>query len=167
METTTERLVKMSYEQQKSLLRYFSRCPPDTCIEILQNKQAAFHSLRQNYSNIDKGAIEYCALILSIKDHYDQEQSLRNKSFSGLEIEEIRNISRKKADQFIRKIRKPDPKREKLLTYWAIIRTLKLEQKFSFRQISLFLKRYHRADFAHSTIYKVWNELEETKKEEK
>ncbi len=155
-----ERLLKVSFQQQSTLLRYFGRSDIVTRIKILGEKTEQFHKLRQHNNNIDKSILEYCALITAIKNAHDEEQSLRKKSFGGLELEEIRILSQKKADQFIRKIKKLDPKREKLLGYWAVVRMLKLEKNFSFRQISLYLKRYHRADFAHSTIHKLWIELE-------
>lgn len=163
MKSQVDRLLKLSLEQHKSILRYFSRCPLEISIQILANKILIFHKLRQENGDVDKGVIEYCALILSIKSHHDDELSLKNKSFAGMEIEEIRNISRKKANQFMRTIKKADPKREKLLNYWAIVRTLKLEQNFSFRQIGLYLMKYHKLSVAHSTIYQLWQELEENK----
>lgn len=159
-----EHLLKMSLEQQKSTLRYFSRCPPEISIQILVNKIAIFHKLRQENADVDKGVIEYCTLILSIKSHHEDELSLKDKSFAGMDIEEIRSISQKKANHFIRSIKKPDPKREKLLGYWAVVRSLKLEQNFSFRQIALYMIKYHKLSVAHSTIYQLWQELEnETK----
>ncbi|TDA68379.1 hypothetical protein E0765_03330 [Sulfuricurvum sp. IAE1] len=155
-----ERLLKVSFEQQSALLRYFSRSDIVTRIKILAEKTNRFHKLRQENGNSDKSILEYCALITAIKNAHDENESLRKKSFRGLKLEEIRILSQKKADQFIRKIKKPDPTREKLLGYWAIVRMLKLEQDFSFRQISLYLKKYHRFDVAHSTIFQLWNELE-------
>lgn len=155
-----ERLLKISSHQQSTYLRYFGRTDLVARIKILTEKTGQFHKLRQDNEDVEKSVLEYCALIMAIQKKHDDEQSLQKKSFEGLAIEEIRILSQKKADAFIRKIKKPDPKREKLLGYWAIVRTLKLEKNFSFRQISLYLKRYHRADFAHSTIHKLWIELE-------
>ncbi|MDD3769810.1 MAG: hypothetical protein PHV10_04285 [Sulfuricurvum sp.] len=155
-----ERLLKVSCQQQSSLLRFFARSDLASRLTILTEKTAYFHRIRQENSGIDKNILEYCALITAIQKAHTEEQLLRKKSFGGLELEEIRILSQKKADQFIRKIKKLDPKREKLLGYWAVVRMLKLEKNFSFRQISLYLKRYHRADFAHSTIHKLWIELE-------
>jgi hypothetical protein len=155
-----ERLLKVSFEQQSSMIRFYGRSDLAVRVKILSEKTEQFHKLRQANENSDKSVLEYCALIMAIKKAHDEEQSLRKKSFAGLEIEEVRILSQKKADAFIRKIKKPDPKREKLLGYWAVVRMLKLEKNFSFRQISLYLKRYHRADFAHSTIHKLWIELE-------
>lgn len=160
----SERLLKMSYDQQSSLLRYFGRCNLTMRIEVLKEKTSNYHKLRQENGDVEKSILEYCSLILAIKHQHDEEQSLRKKSFGGIEIEEIRIVSQKKADQFIRKIKKSDPKHEKLLGYWAVVRMLKLEQDFSFRQIALYLKKYHKFAVAHSTIYQMWQELEnETK----
>lgn len=155
-----ERILKTSLKQQSTLLRYFGRSDIVTRIKILSEKTGQFHKLRQHNSNIDKSILEYCALIAAIQNAHDEEKSLRKKSFGGLELEEIRILSQKKADAFIRKIKKPDPTREKLLGYWAIVRMLKLEQDFSFRQIALYFKKYHRFDVAYSTIHKMWKELE-------
>lgn len=160
----SERLLKMSYEQQSSLLRYFGRCNLSMRIEVLKEKTSCYHKLRQENGDVEKSILEYCSLILTIQHKHYEEQSLSSKSFAGMKIEEIRRISCNKADQFIRKIKKADPKRDKLLGYWAIIRTLKLEQDFSFRQIALYLKKYHKFAVAHSTIYQMWQELEKENK---
>lgn len=157
---TIDRLLKMSAEQQSSYLRLFARNGVDLRIAIMSDKTARFHQMRHENGNVDKGALEYCALILAIKSFHDDEKSLQNLSFGNMDIHEIRVISRKKAEQFVRRINKPDPKREKLLGYWAIVRMLKLENDFSFRKISLYLKKYHRFNVAHSTIFQLWNELE-------
>lgn len=160
------RLLKVSVNHQSSLLRFFARGDLTLRLTILTQKTAHFHKLRQENNNIDKNTLEYCALLMAIQKANDEEQSLQKKSFRGLELEEIRVLSQKKADQFIRKIKKPDPTREKLLGYWAVVRMLKLEQNFSFRQISLYLKKYHRFNVAHSTIHRMWDELEKNKKQE-
>lgn len=160
MLTTIERLLKMSTEQQSSYLRLFARIGVDLRIAILSDKTARFHQIRQENSDAEKGTLEYCALILAIKGVHDNEKSLRNFSFGNMDICEIQDISRKKAEQFVRRIKKPDPKREKLLGYWVIVRTLKVDQGFSFRQIAQYLKKYHRFNVAHSTIFQLWHELE-------
>lgn len=157
---TIDRLLKMSIEQQSSYLRLFARSSIDLRISVLTDKTTRFHQIRQENSDVAKGALEYCALILAIKSAHDDEKSLHNLSFGNMGINEIQTVSRKKAEQFMRRIKKPDPKREKLLGYWAVVRTLKLEQGFSFRQIALYLKKYHRFNVAHSTIFQLWNELE-------
>lgn len=155
-----ERLLKISSQQQSALLRYFSRTDSAARIKILGEKIERFHQLRQENGSVEKSVLEYCAFVMTIQKAHDEEQSFRKQSFGGLELDEIRILSHKKADQFIRKIKKLDPKREKLLGYWSVVRMLRVEKNFSFRQISLYLKRYHRASFAHSTIHKLWIELE-------
>jgi hypothetical protein len=51
-------------------------------------------------------------------------------------------------------------KREKLLGLWAIVKTLKIDQNMSYRQISEYLKKYHKLEVAHSLIHKIWIEIE-------
>ena len=47
-----------------------------------------------------------------------------------------------------------------MLGYWAIVRTLKLEQNMSFRDIATYFAKYHKLEVSYSTIYELWNELE-------
>jgi hypothetical protein len=51
-------------------------------------------------------------------------------------------------------------KRQKVLGYWAIVRTLKLEQNMSFRDIATYFAKYHKLDVSYSTIFELWNKLE-------
>ena len=51
-------------------------------------------------------------------------------------------------------------KRQKVLGYWSIVRTLRLDQKMSFRDISTYFDKYHKLEVSYSTIYELWNELE-------
>ena len=51
-------------------------------------------------------------------------------------------------------------KREKVLGYWAIVRSLKLEQNMSFRDISAYFAKYHKLNVSYSTVYELWKEIE-------
>lgn len=52
------------------------------------------------------------------------------------------------------------PKKDKLIGKWALIKELKTVKKLSWREISQYLKKYHKLDVAHSTIYDLWKKLE-------
>ena len=49
-----------------------------------------------------------------------------------------------------------------LCTFVANIymKNLKLEQKMSFRDISVYFHKYHKLKVSYSTIYELWNKLE-------
>jgi len=56
-------------------------------------------------------------------------------------------------------------KRQKLLGYWAVVKSLKIEERMSFRDISAYFTKYHKLEVSYSTIYGLWIELETNKKE--
>jgi hypothetical protein len=70
------------------------------------------------------------------------------------------NLVNRNAMKLRGKNHKTKVKREKLLGYWAIVRTLKLEQSMSFRDISSYFKKYHKFEVSYSTIRELWIELE-------
>lgn len=161
-----ERLIKMSHEQQKSLLRYFSRCPPEIRILILENKIPVFHKLRQENNTVDKGVLDYCSLILAISAQHDDEQSLSKKSYPGMTQEEIRQVSDKKASLFLLSTENKAKQRQKLLSYWADVRTAKLVHGMSFRKIVLFLKKKHRFEVSKSLLHAMWDDIEKIRHKE-
>lgn len=97
MQLETERILKISFQQQSALLRHFARTDLVARIKILAEKTGQFHKLRQENGSVEKSVLEYCAFIMAIQKKHD-EQSLRKKSFVGLALEEIRLLSQKKAD---------------------------------------------------------------------
>lgn len=56
-----------------------------------------------------------------------------------------------------KKLRKKE-KREKLLNIWSVVQKLKSE-KYSFRDISQYIRQRHRFDVSHTYISKMWREL--------
>ncbi|MDP3266272.1 MAG: hypothetical protein Q8M39_05555 [Sulfuricurvum sp.] len=166
MQLQIDRLLKLSQDQQSSELRYYSRCPPEIRISILENKTQIFHKFRQENSDVDKAIVEYCALILAISAQHTEEQSLSNKSYTGMTLEEIRAVSDKKASLFLLNSKKQAKQRERTLTLWADIRVAKLDHGMSFRKIVIFLKKKHRFEVSRSLINVMWHEIEENKLKE-
>lgn len=161
-----ERLLKMSQEQQNSQLRYYSRCPIEIRVSILNNKTSLFHKLRQENGDTDKAMLEYCAWILAISEHHHES----NKSYAGMSLDEIRDVSDRRMNLFIQSTQTIRAKqRERVLGLWAEIRTAKLNHGMSYRQIVAYLKKKHRFDVSRSLLNVMWNELEEnnTKDDEK
>lgn len=161
-----ERLLKMSQEQQNSQLRYYSRCPIEIRVSILNNKTSLFHKLRQENGDTDKAMLEYCAWILAISEHHHES----NKSYAGMSLDEIRDVSDRRMNLFIQTTQTIRAKqRERVLGLWAEIRTAKLNHGMSYRQIVAYLKKKHRFDVSRSLLNVMWNELEEnnTKDDEK
>lgn len=159
------KITKINEEQQSSYIRYLSRMTSDLRLEIFSNQKKIFHALREKYKNeISLNLLSYCALIKTIETAVKERSQLNNKNFDNLSIEEIRKVSSTKAKLFISKQHRIQSKSEKLIGYWALVRTLKIDEGYSFRHIAGYLEKYHKLKIAHSTISTQWNKIEKDQK---
>lgn len=139
-----EAITKMNQESQNQKLRLFAKVDITTKLKILDQQKSIFHKLRGFYSDVDNAILTFSSLILAI----------------DLVVKEIDNVNLNAMKLRSNNIKKQNLKRVKLLSYWSIVRTLKLEQNMSFRDISNYLVKYHRFQVSYSIIYKTWNEIE-------
>lgn len=145
-EIILERLTKMSMEAQNQKLRLFTRVDTSTKLKIIERQKPIFHKLKSIYCEIDNAILTLASLVLAINDVLKELDTV-NLNAIKLKTKSVRQKA----------------KRDRLLGYWAIVRSLKLEQNFSFRQIAEYLKKYHKLEVAHSTLYRLWSELESIK----
>ena len=145
---TMETITKQTYEAQNLQLRLFARVELPMKLQILQLQKPLFHKLKGTYSDVDNSALTLASLILAI------DSVVKELDIINLNAIKLRG-----------KNHKTKVKREKLLGYWAIVRTIKLEQSMSFRQIAKYFQKYHKFEISHSMIQKTWHELEHTKEE--
>ncbi len=138
-----EIITKLNQESQNQKLRLFAKFDIQTKLKIIVNQKQLFHKLKQKYSDVDNNILTLSALILAI---YSVVKELDDVSFNAIKLRCKNNTNKSK--------------REKLLSYWGIVRTLKLEQNMSFRDIAIYFGKYHRFEISYSIIYKVWNEIE-------
>lgn len=150
----------MNEEQQNALLRLFSRLSLSLKIDIFTNQKKIFFKLKEKNSDVDLSILTYCALILSIENYANEKNDFEKLRISDLDKNQILKFTSNKAKLFISKQARIQTKRDKLLKFWAVVKTLKEKENFSFRQICDYLKKYHKLDVAHSTIYNLYVELE-------
>lgn len=148
-ESKCETITKMNQESQNQKLRLFAKVDITTKLKILASQKQLFHKLKSSYSDIDNTVLTLCSLILAI-------------DLIANELDDV-NLN---AIKLRGKNSKAKIKRQKVLGYWAIVRTLKLEQNMSFRDISTYFAKYHKLDVSYSTIFELWNEIENNKKNE-
>ena len=141
--TTCESLTKMNQESQNQKLRLFAKVDITTKLKILASQKQLFHKLKNAHSDVDNTVLTLCSLILAI----------------DLIAKELDNVTLN-AIKLRGKNSKAKVKRQKVLGYWAIVRTLKLEQNMSFRDIATYFAKYHKLDVSYSTIFELWNKLE-------
>ena len=140
-----EKITQQTYESQNQHLRLFARVELPMKLQILELQKPLFHKLKSAYIDLDNAVLTLASLILAIDSVAKDPDSV------NLNAIKLRGRNQKT------KI-----KREKLLGYWAIVKTLKLEQNMSFRQISQYFAKYHKLEVSYSTIHGLWIELETT-----
>jgi len=140
---TLESLTKLSTELQNQKLRLFARVDLSIKLKILSSQKQIFHQLKSQHSHIENEILTLASLIAAILKEFENSDEVELKSL----IFRAKN-ARKKA------------KREKILERWAIVKTFKIEHNMSFRDVSKYLKKYHKLEVVHSTLHKMWNELE-------
>ena len=141
--TTIETITKLNQESQNQRLRLFAKVDISTKLKILDLQKQLFHKLKSVHSDVNNTVLTLCSLILAVDTI---EKKLDDVNLNAIKLRG-KNIKTK-------------VKREKVLGYWAIVRSLKLEQNMSFRDISAYFAKYHKLDVSYSTIYDLWNELE-------
>jgi len=138
-----ENLTKMNQESQNQRLRLFAKVDITTKLKILHHQKQLFHKLKNTHSDADNAVLTLASLILAI-----------DFTVGKLDVVNLNAIKLRGKNN------KAKIKRQKVLGYWAIVRTLKLKQNMSFRQISEYFAKYHKLKVSYSTIYELWNELE-------
>lgn len=142
-EILIEHLTKLHQESQNQKLRLFARVDLQTKLQILQLQKQLFHKLKSAYSDVDNTILTLSSLVLAIDSVVNE---LDDVNLNAIKLRGKNN--------------KAKIKRQKVLGYWAIVRTLKLEQNMSFRDIATYFAKYHKLEVSYSTIYELWDELE-------
>lgn len=161
-----EKMMKLSRDDQKRHLSYLTKCSIEVRLGLFEKQREMFYPLAQKFKDqMNVSDISYAALIIAIGLTRAFEKKLTQKSFAELSLDEIRDLSSLRAITFKQQTKKGSQKHEKLMSYWAIVRTLRLEHTYSYERISLYLKKKHRFSIAASTIMKKWKEIETAKAE--
>ncbi|MDD5387304.1 MAG: hypothetical protein PHQ22_08935 [Sulfuricurvum sp.] len=156
-----EKMLKLSKDDQTRHINYLAKSPIEIRLDLFEKQREVFYPLSQKYKDhMSPSDISYGALILAIGVTRAIEKKLTQKSFETLSIDEIRDLSSSRAVSFKQKTTRGSHKHEKLMSYWAIVRTLRIDHGYSYERVSLYLKKKHRFSIAPSTIMKKWKEIE-------
>ena len=139
-----EIITKMNQETQNQMIRTFTKLDISVKVDVFKEQKVIFHKLKNINFIADNSILTYASFVLAI------EVVIKNTNQVNLKAIKLRTKNAKKQNQ----------KREKLLSYWSVVKTLKLEQNYSFREISDYLLKYHRFEVSYSLVYQTWNEIE-------
>ena len=144
-----EKITKMDEEKRNYFIRVFSKLGLVAKLDVCELQRNLFHKIRINYPDVHNSVLTLCSLILAIQKVV---KNMDTTQYRALKIRGSRKSSQKK--------------RQKLLSYWSIVKQLREQEKMSFREIEKYFAKYHM-DVSYSTIYGLWVELESNKMEEK
>jgi hypothetical protein len=133
-------LTKFSDLQQKTLLRAFARSSVELRVDVFKLQKNIFYELREKNKEQKLEIISYCSFILAIEKIFETDENIKR--------------------EFKLKQKIKNSKKEKLLSCWAIILKLKNEQSYSFRDIAKYLKKYHKFEISHGSIFQAWQNIE-------
>lgn len=139
-----EIITKMNQETQNQMIRTFTKLDISVKVDVFKEQKVIFHKLKNIHFITDNSILTYASFVLAV------EVVIKNTNQVNLKAIKLRTKNAKKQNQ----------KREKLLSYWSVVKTLKLEQNYSFREISDYLLKYHRFEVSYSLVYQTWNEIE-------
>lgn len=139
-----EIITKMNQETQNQMIRTFTKLDISVKVDVFKEQKVIFHKLKNIHFITDNSILTYASFVLAV------EVVIKNTNQVNLKAIKLRTKNAKKQNQ----------KREKLLSYWSVIKTLKNEQNYSFREISDYLLKYHRFEVSYSLVYQTWNEIE-------
>jgi hypothetical protein len=134
--------------------------PINAKLEVMSNHRKLLYKLKQMHDEVNIFIVSYSALLIALQIYKVERDKLNKLDISDLSLDEIRNITSQKAKLFMQKKFRSQTKKERLLGYWAIVKTLKADEQYSFRNIKKYLKKYHQFEVSYSLIAKVWNEIE-------
>ena len=115
-----EIITKMNQETQNQMIRTFTKLDISVKVDVFKEQKVIFHKIKNIHFNVDNSILTYASFVLAIKLIVSKTNEVNLKAIK------LRTKNTKKQNQ----------KREKLLSYWSVIKTLKNEQNYSFREIS-------------------------------
>ncbi|WP_373033596.1 hypothetical protein [Sulfurovum sp.] len=166
MQKIIEKSTLINQQDQTFLLRHFARLPLERQLDILsRHRKILFMRKKQNPTeDVPINIVSFIAFVLAIKSHFADEKKLTTKRFEDMELSEVRELSMINLSKLKTRNNRKRSKRDRLLTLWAVVKTLKQEQT-SFRDIARYLKRHHSLEVGHSLIHAMWHELENRAKD--
>ncbi len=138
----TNSLTKQSEFEQIQTFRNFAKMPIEHKIKIMKINKNIFHKLKSENKDIALDELSYISLFKAIIK-YESSLSELDKNIINLRSKTI----------------KKQPKKAWLKKRWALIKELKNDQGLSFREMPIYLKKYHNFYVSESTIYTLWSKM--------
>ena len=152
-------VIKTTKEDQHKLLKYYAKQPWSIRIEIMEFRRKVFHMLKERFEGISYAVLDDAALVLSTQTSYVKEENLRKLTLDDMTLEQIQDLSLISMKQFEDKLPTTSPKKDKLVTYWSIVKLFHSNSK-SVNHLRMFLESKKGLTVSNTLILDTFYELE-------
>ena len=150
---------KLAPDKRAKILRWLAKQNEEMILLAFEKQKT--HLFKLNRIKEDNRSIIYLsAMYLAIEELYLAGKLSLSKNKGG-DLKNIQDITEIQAKGF--KKNTEAPKIERLLNLKSKMIALRNEQNMSYRDISKFLKKYHRLDVSHSTVHTFFRNVIEAK----
>lgn len=155
-----DQITKMSEKQQHLALLLLAKLPIEIRLELFEKHKTVFYKLKQRHAEISPSVLSYCALLIVSLSYKNNQEMLQQENFKNLSLEDILKLSKQRIQLFKQSKQRRKLKYDLVIDHWSLIKTL-VTHNISFRDISDYLKKYHRINISYSTIYQIYTKLGE------
>ncbi len=158
--TYVQELTKIPSARRGDLVRYYGRLPEQMCIEVHRMQTELIRSHRNSgaYHKDALSEFTYAMFIIALENLKKTETALQRKKRINLsdtkKLSELR-VLRVKGKEKTKRAKN----REKLENLYYVIKQLRNDENLSWRQLSVYLKKYHRLDVSFSYLRQCFLEL--------
>lgn len=152
-----DRFTEVPIERRKKVMKWLANQNEEIVLMAFEKQKDHLFNLSKR-SEENRSILYLSALYLAADHLYSLYHAQANKN-RDMDIHAVQGVITMQAKKFKKSIQ--SEKYDKLLNMKSRILVLKEEEGLSFRQISEFLKRYHRLEVSHSYVSKFYNEMKE------
>lgn len=144
--------MNISIPMIKILDNFFKKENLEIKIDIFSEKRNKFFKLKNENPNVEFAILDLAAFYFAIKSFYDLKTKVtkKNKILSTNELKKYDNFLLKSS----KKNKRISKKENSLLDKSSIISSLISENK-SYREMSIFFKKYHKLNVSHTYIKQI------------
>lgn len=152
------RYTGLSHEIRTKSLRWLARQPEPMILEAFIKQKEHYFTLSQR-NEANKSILYLSSLYKAAHDLYTRSNQAAKKNRHE-NIDDVEDVTSIHVLQHTKHI--PSPKMERMLNLKNKILRLRYQEKMSYRDISDFLRKFHRFEVSHTTIHHFVKQMDET-----
>jgi len=148
----------LSHQTRTKSLRWLARQPEPLILEAFAKQKEHYFTLSRR-SETNKSILYLASLYRAAHDLYAASKRIAKKNRNE-NIDDVEDITSIQVLQHTKHI--PSPKMERMLNLKNKILRLRYQGKMSYRDISDFLRKFHRFEVSHTAIHQFVKQMDRT-----